>query len=186
MRASVAVAAMMAAGVAMGSGAEAAVFGPGENIVFEVETPQWPDLYGSSPAAGAFTDTYNIVFTENGPGTGSFRATLTEVIGITDIAIALIEPFNLGGDPVIDRDPDPLSFLLLGGFLGGSFAFSNTVYKLQISGTAAAGASYMGTGLPLLTPVPAAFPMLAVALAGLAAAGARRAAQGTKRTIASR
>jgi len=171
---------VLAAAVAMGlaTGAEAAVFGPGDDIPIFVNQVNQPDLYGSSPAEGAFTDAYNIAFNQAEPGDGSFRATLTEVVGITGLAIELILPFNLGGGPAIDHDPDPLSFLLLGGFLGGSFAFPNTVYQLRISGTASADALYAGTGLALPTPVPLALPMLGAALAGLATFKASRTYRG--------
>jgi len=168
---------MLAAAAAIGlaSEAEAAVFGPGDNILFEVSVPRRPDLYGSSPAEGAFTDTYNIVFNQDELGDGRFSATLTQVMGISDVSIALILPFTLGGGPAIDLDPDPLVFLLGGGFLAGSFAFPDTVYQLRISGTAGADAFYTGTGFASPTPVPLALPMLGAALAGLAAVGARSA-----------
>jgi hypothetical protein len=170
-KATLVAAAMAAIGVT--SGAEAAVFSPGDNIRFEVLTPQVPDLYGSEPAPGAFTDTYNLIFEQDEPD-GSFRATLTSIVGISDLTIELLLPFNLGDRPAVDRDPDPLSFLLLGGFAGGSFINPDSVYRLRISGTAAAGASYAGTGLALPTPVPLALPMLGAALAGLAGLGMRR------------
>jgi len=156
------------------NGAEAAVFGPGGNIPFEVSVPQQPDLYGSSPVEGAFTDVYNIAFNQDEPGEGSFSATLTEVVGINNLSIELILPFTLGGGPAIDHDLDPASFLLLGGFLKGSFAFPDTVYQLRITGTASVDAFYTGTGFASPTPVPLALPMLGAALAGLGALRMRR------------
>jgi hypothetical protein len=169
------VAAAMVLGVT--SEAEAAVFGPGENVPIVVNQVNQPDLYGSSPIEGAFTDIYFVAFNRDEPAVGSFRTTLTEVVGITDITIEFIEPLRLGGNPVIDRDPDILSFLLLGGFIGGDLGGEDP-YVLKISGTAANGAFYTGTGLALQTPVPLALPMLGAALAGLASVGVTQAHRG--------
>jgi len=163
-----------AAVIGLATGAEAALFGPGDNIRFEVSTPQRPDLYGASPSEGAFTDVYNIIFNRDEPAVGRFSATLTEVVGISNVGIEVILPFTLGGGPAIDLDPDPLVFLLGGGFLAGSFAFPDTVYQLKIGGTAAPGAFYTGTGFAWPTPLPEALPLLGAALAGLAAVGLRR------------
>jgi len=167
---------MLAAVVAMGltTGAEAAVFGPGGNVPMIVNQVNQPDLYGSSPGPGTFTDVYNMAFNQDELGDGRFSATLTQVVGISDLSIELILPFTLGGGPAIDLDPDPFVFLLGGGFLKGSFAFPDTVYQLKISGTASSGAFYTGTGFAWPTPLPAALPLLGAALAGLAAVGLRR------------